>query len=84
MPRIGSTKIRVLTIIYLKSSLSKLYDDIKRRYWYNGEVFPLIALIREDWNYLRVTSSFNRYRGCQVKCVTDFHTGTRSPNKITN
>jgi len=23
-------------------------------------------------------------RGCQVKCVTDIHTGTRSPNRMTN
>ena len=28
--------------------------------------------------------NLEKKRGCQVKCVTDIHTGTRSPNRITN
>jgi len=35
---------------------------------------------------LRKVSEACRHHGggCQVKCVTDFHTGSRSPDKIAN
>jgi hypothetical protein len=38
---------------------------------------PLLFDPGERWGY-----GINR--GCQANCVTIFHTGTRSPNRITN
>ena len=61
----------------------------------NDEVVTALGL--SNWgreNSVKVLNSRdftdrNRFKnavlgGCQVKCVTDIHTGTRSPNRITN
>ena len=52
---------------------------------YNGRAggFPKVVLMNKTI-YQEYFEKFIPHRGCQDNCVTFFHIGTRSPNRITN